>query len=153
MDLLFKIGVAWIFVSYYLIYVQTKFYGYLIVATGAALNLCANLFLDKPVVGRAIAVVGTCFFWMGIGALGTFGLTRERERIRLSSWSQIVRGVVPDSLRTPWTTRNQVAHCLIFLVLSMIVTFVAGELKMALIFALLAVIFLAYCLLRVKLRP
>ncbi len=145
MGMLFKLGVAWLFLSYYFIYLQTNVYGYLVVSIGAALNLCAYLFLDHPVLARVVSISGTGLFWIGIGVLATFGMRLERERLHLSTWSEILRGLVPESIRTTRLTKQQqVAHGLIFSVLFAIIFFVVGDTVTAFSFVLLSVVFLLY---------
>jgi len=34
METIFKLGVAWIFVTYYLVFLQTRFFGHLVVSVG-----------------------------------------------------------------------------------------------------------------------
>jgi hypothetical protein len=145
METTFKLGVAWIFVTYYLVYMQTRFFGYLVVSVGAFLNLMAYMFLNNAQVAGSIAVFGKILFFLGIGITGTLEMHLERERLRVSSWSEIIRGVVPEQLRTrTLEIKDQIVPALLALLLFAMVFYIAGDKAAAASFFVLGAIFCVY---------
>lgn len=100
MDILFKIGVAWFCVTYLSVYAQTSSYPHLITSLGAALNLVAYLFLDNAQLATILAVSGRTIFTVGLVITITFAGSLERERLKTSSWKEILLGKVPKGLQT-----------------------------------------------------
>ena len=110
MALIFQIGVAWLFCTYYLVFLQTRFYGHLLVSLAAFLNLASYMFLRIPQVALSIAILSKALFVVGISVTATVGMNRERERLRTSSWSEIFGGVIPQRIRVNTVSiREQVA--------------------------------------------
>jgi hypothetical protein len=144
MDFLFKLGLAWVFLCYYSVYLQTKFHGYLIISLAAMGVLCAYLF-PEPKIAMTIAQASLVAFWVGIAILGTFGRQIERQRLRESSWSQFIRGKVPESIRaSELSERTQLAHGLLFLTLFSAIFYVAGRSFDALCFVVMIVVYILY---------
>ena len=142
MPLFFKLAVAWISITYYSIYLQTNFYGYLVISL-AALGILSSYILlpQQPQLATIISQASIVVFWIGIAIVGTFGRKLERERIRSSSWSQILRGIVPEGLRkNELSKRNRLGliHGILLCSLFVVIFYAAGDLVHAL--ALIAVI-------------
>ena len=145
MESIIKLGVAWLFLVYYFLYLQTNYYGYLAVSLGAGANLCAYMFLDQPQLAKIFSIAGSILFWGGIAIIATFGMSFEKERLHLSSWSQILRGIVPQSLsKVQLSKRRQLAHGLMFLLSFTAIFSVAGDLFMSLNFVVLMIVYVFF---------
>ena len=145
METIFKLGIGWIFVSYYLVYLQTRFWGYLLVSLGAFFNLFAYMFLTDARLAVILAVTGKILFFGGIAVTATFGMDLERERLRVSSWSEILRGIVPERLRTKTlNVRDQMMPALIMLGFLAVAFYVGGDKFAAFGFFVLGLAFLVY---------
>jgi hypothetical protein len=146
MELFFKLAVAWICITYYSVYLQTKFYGYLVIALAALAILSAYIFgPQQPQLSRIISQAGFVVFWVGIAIVGTFGRKLERERIRSSSWSQIIRGIVPEGLRRgELSEHRQLVHSLILFPLFIAIFYAAGDSLEALALIAVIVVYIIY---------
>lgn len=145
MAVVFQIGLAWFFLTYYFVYTQTRSYGHLFVSLGAGSILIAHLFVERPVLLQLLAFGGKLVFFVGLVIIGTFGRELERERFRRSSWAEIFLGRVPDHLRS-WQPTNVTGatHGTVFSMFLALLFYVAEELQTTLVFALMALLFICY---------
>jgi len=103
------------------------------------------MFLNNAQVAVSIAVVGKILFFLGIGMTATLGMHLERERLRVSSWSEIIRGVVPEYLRTrTLEVKDQIVPTLLALLLFAMAFYMAGDKAAAASFFILGVILCVY---------
>jgi hypothetical protein len=148
MELFFKLAVAWICMTYYSVYLQTNFYGYLVIALGALGNLSAYIFFPQhPQLAKIISQSSFVVFWVGIAVVGTFGRKLERERIRSSSWSQIIRGIVPEGLRKNDLSKRKrlgLVHGLLLCSLFVVIFYAAGDSVHALALIAVIVVYILY---------
>jgi hypothetical protein len=145
METIFKLGVAWIFVTYYLVFLQIRFFSYLVVSAGAFLNLMAYMFLNNAQVAVSMAVIGKILFFVGVGMTATWGIHVEKERLRLSSWREIISGVVPEHLRTrTLEAKDQIVPTVLSLLLFAIIFYTAGDKPTAVILWALGAMFWVY---------
>ena len=130
MDILFKIGVAWIFLTYYFIYFQTGAYGHLMISLGAGLNLFAYLFMNNFSLVEIMSFLGSILFWGGLAVTATFGVKLERERLKTSSLKEILLGKVPKHLqKETMSERSRVIHGIISSLLFSVIFFSLGRSK------------------------
>jgi hypothetical protein len=153
MNIFFKLMAGWVCLNFFLVYVQTKSTGHLIASAGAFLVLSANLFLDD-VVGMIMLIGGKYLFWTGVAVIGSFGRRLEQERLRSSSWFQILVGRVPVGLQPPSSKdsaeRRQVIQGIIIAVLFGVIFYFGDEIGASIIFGIIAIVFGMYFLSRVR---
>ena len=136
---------AWVFLTYYFVYLQTAFVGYLLVSVGAFCNLLAYQFLGNPHLAVTIAVVSKVLFVAGIDITATVRMNLEKERLRGSSWSEIFLGIVPQPLRVKTLdAKDQIVPSLISSFLFATVFYVVRDKLAALGFFVFGAIFVAY---------
>ena len=145
LDLMFKMVAAWIGLNFYSVYIQTRSYGHLLVSLGVVFTFLVNLFLDSEVVGRTLLILGRILFWGGFAAVATFGGSLERERLRRSSWKEILLGRVPDQLRTQRVgEKQQVIQGMLISLLFAGIFYLAGRQHEALSFLVIGIVYTAY---------
>jgi hypothetical protein len=154
MGLFNKLAVAWICITYYSVYLQTNFYGYLVIALGALGSLSAYiLFPQQPQLATIITQASFVVFWIGIAIVATFGRKLERERIRLSTWSQILRGIVPEGLRKNELSKRKrlgLIHGILLCSLFVVIFYAAGDSVHALTLIAVIVVYILYFFLQGK---
>lgn len=133
MDLLFEIMVAWFFVIYYLIYMKTGGWYYLLTSLGAALNLLYLIVSGNWEFAGLLVLLGSTLFFVGLASTLTFGAKLERERMQASSWKELLVGRVPEHLRRQGPSERKSLTILSFVfLLSALITFEAGKPGLAL---------------------
>jgi hypothetical protein len=127
------------------VFTQTNSYGHLMISIGAALTLSAFLFMDNKHFAEVILVAGEVLFWGGIAITATFGGTLEKERLRTSSWKEILLGRVPEHLQMRKVSeRAQVVQALLISLLFALIFYIGNRQQEALSFLVIAIVFAAY---------
>jgi hypothetical protein len=105
----------------------------------------AYMFLNNAQVAVSMAVIGKILFFVGIGMTATLGIHVEKERLRLSSWREIISGVVPEHLRTrTLEAKDQIVPTVLSLLLFAIIFYTAGDEPTAVILLALGAMFWVY---------
>jgi hypothetical protein len=145
MDVLFTFGVGWLAIVYGSVFVQTKSYGALMVSLGAVATVLVSSLPSMPEIANLTLVVGKLSFWGGLAILATFDRKTEAERIRTSSWGEIITGNVPAHLqKTQMSQRARFVAVLLFSGLFAGVFFVMGNTQMAAVFLIIGLVFASY---------
>lgn len=147
MDLLLEIMIAWFFVTYYLVYVKTGGWYYLLISLGAALNFLYFVVSGNWEFAGLLVLLGSTLFFVGLASTFTFGASLERERMQTSSWKDLLIGRVPEHLcRKGPTERKALAILSFVFLLSALIAFEADKLGLALNVAVIGIVVAIYSL-------
>lgn len=154
LEIIFIIGVAWFMLMYLSVFAQTKSYGHLITSLGAALTLSSSLFSNSQDIAQLISSLGKILFFGGLAIVGTFGRRLEMERLRASTWNEILRGIVPKHLQSnKLSETNQVILGAFLSLLFGLITYLSGHREAAMIFVIIATVFVLYIVWRKRELP
>ena len=145
MDILFTIGAVWVCLMSMAVFTQTNSYGHLMISLGAALTLSTYLYMDNKRVAELVLIAGDVFFWGGVAVIAAFGGRLEKERLRTSSWKEILLGKVPEHLQTrKISERAAVLQGALISILFAVIFYVAGDQQTALVLVVGVIVFAAY---------
>ena len=149
-DLVFLMGAFWVCMVYTSVHIQTASYGALMISLGVVLTILTFALTSNPVVARVVLLAGEVLFWGGFAVLATFESKRERERLRSSSWKEILLGRVPEHLQTEKISENnRVLQGLFISLICVVIFYVADRQEELTTFLVIAVVYAVYLILRV----
>ena len=99
MDTLFTFALGWISLIYASVFVQNRSYGALMVSVGALATMFTISLAMSREMANLLLLVGRLSFCGGVAILATFERHAEVERVRSSSWRELIMGKVPNHLQ------------------------------------------------------
>ena len=145
MDIIFTFVLGWISVIYASVFMQNKSYGALMVSLGALATMFTTSLAMSREMAYLLLLVGRVSFWGGFAVLGTFERDAEVERIRSSSWRELIMGKVPNELqKVKVSEKKRIAIGCFISVSCAIIFFLAGSIPFATNLLVIAVVFGCY---------
>jgi hypothetical protein len=145
MDAVLTIVLVWLCLTSGSVYTQTKSCGHLLASLGAALVLLSLLFKANPYLARVTGFAGEAIFMVGLAVIWTFGRVLETERLRTSSWKEILLGNVPEHLQVEKVSeKSQLIGVILISLLFAVAFYLAGDHETAFVFLIGVIVFVAY---------
>jgi hypothetical protein len=147
---LFVIVVGWLFLTHYILYAHTGAWYHLLILLGAALSFSYFFARSRWDLAGLLILLGSILLSAGVVSILTFGANRELERLRASSWKDILFGGVPQHLRTgSIDRRNGILLCSLSLLFAFVL-FKGGHVSGALNLAVIGVVAALYSFWRTR---
>jgi hypothetical protein len=133
------------FISYLSLYGATGAWYHLAILSGFLLEMLYLNFHDREFAGL-LSWCGSILLIVGLGWTMTFAADQELERLRSSSWKDIILGRVPANLLKEKNDRRDATVLAILLLSSGAICLLGGSVVIGLNFIILGSIFCMYAL-------